>query len=444
MGIFEQAIMDQVAADEQQRLRRFQAAWRAYYGQDVKPLKVKPGKPDDNVPINLLRLLVNRSTSALIRGARWDYEENETAQAYLDTVWNASRRARTLRWLGLNGAVCGHVFAKIVPARAAAEGRPARPARVLALDPATVSMAWDADDIDEIYRYRIQWNATDMAGRPIVKRQTIEREGRGWTITDAESRPDQAGWTQTSQVDWPWEFSPIVDAQNLPAPNEVWGNSDLEADIIALQNALNFTVSNVQRIIRYHAHPKTWGSGFNASELRAAVDEMIVLPNAQATLHNLEMQSDLDSSLALYDRLRQALHALLQVPEVATGKLDTIAGAISGVALQILYQPLMERVEDKRETYGEMLLELNRRLLIMAGLAPAPGQMIWPEVIPRDPMAERQAALLDQQLGVSQDTLLQQLGYEPDNERAKSQVDAIDAADRLLTAMDRRPLGGTA
>ena len=46
MGIFEQAIMDQVAADEQQRLRRFQAAWRAYYGQDVKPLKVKPGKPD--------------------------------------------------------------------------------------------------------------------------------------------------------------------------------------------------------------------------------------------------------------------------------------------------------------------------------------------------------------------------------------------------------------
>jgi hypothetical protein len=80
----------------------------------------------------------------------------------------------------------------------------------------------------------------------------------------------------------------------------------------------------------------------------------------------------------------------------------------------------------------------------MAGMAPAPGQMIWPEVIPRDPMAERQAALLDQQLGVSQDTLLQQLGYEPDAERAKSQVDAIDAADRLLTAMDRRPMGGTA
>jgi RimJ/RimL family protein N-acetyltransferase len=332
----------------------------------------------------------------------------------------------------------------IMAARPASDGMPARQARVLALDPATVSMAWDADDIDEVYRYRIQWNATGRDGRPIVRRQIIEREGRGWVITDAESRPDQATWTQTSQVDWPWEFSPIVDAQNLPAPNEVWGNSDLEADIIALQNAMNFTVSNVQRIIRYHAHPKTWGSGFNAAELRAAVDEMIVLPNAQAQLHNLEMQSDLDSSLALYDRLRQALHALLQVPEVATGKLDTIAGTISGVALQILYQPLMERVEDKRETYGEMLLELNRRLLIMAGMAPAPGQMIWPEVIPRDPMAERQAALLDQQLGVSQDTLLQQLGYEPDNERAKSQVDAIDAADRLLTAMDRRPLGGTA
>lgn len=437
MGIFEQSIMDQVAADEQQRLRRFAAAWRAYYGQNEAPLKVKPGKPNDNVQINLLRLLVNRSTAALIRGARWDYE-NENAQAYLDAIWNASRRARTLRWLGLNGAVCGHSFAKIQPATAG------RPARVVALDPATITMAWNADDIDDVYRYRIQWNATGMDGRPIVKRQTIEREGRGWVITDAESRPDQATWTQTSQVDWPWEFAPVVDCQNLAAPNEVWGNSDLEADIIALQRALDFTLSNVQRIIRYHAHPKTWGSGFNASELRAAVDEMIVLPNAQAQLHNLEMQSDLESSLALYDRLTRALHALLQVPEVATGKLETVAGTISGVALQILYQPLLERVEDKRETYGEMLLELNRRLLLVAGMAPEAGQMIWPDVIPRDPMAERQAALLDQQLGVSQDTLLQQLGYEPDNERAKSQVDAIDAADRLLTAMDRRPMGGTA
>lgn len=444
MGIFEQSIMDQVAADEQQRMRRFQAAWRAYYGQDQKPLKVKPGKPDDNVQINLLRLLVNRSTSALIRGARWDYDTDETAQGYLDAIWKTSRRARTLRWLGLNGAVCGHTFAKIHAARAAADGVAARPARITALDPATVQVAWDPDDIDDIFRYRIQWNATGRDGRPIVKRQIIEREGRGWVITDAESRPDQATWTQTSQVDWPWEFSPIVECQNLPAPNEVWGNSDLEADIIALQNALNFTASNVQRIIRYHAHPKTWGSGFNAAELRAAVDEMIVLPNPQAQLHNLEMQSDLDSSLALYDRLTRALHALLQVPEVATGKLDTIAGTISGVALEILYQPLLERVEDKRETYGEMLLELNRRLLIMGGLAPAAGQMIWPDVIPRDQMAARQAALIDLQLGVSQDTLMQQLGYEPDNERAKQQVDAVDAAERLLTAMDRRPMGGTA
>ena len=110
MGIFEQSIMDQVAADEQQRMRRFQAAWRAYYGQDQKPLKTKPGKPDDNVQINLLRLLVNRSTSALIRGARWDYDTDETAQGYLDAIWKTSRRARTLRWLGLNGAVCGHTF----------------------------------------------------------------------------------------------------------------------------------------------------------------------------------------------------------------------------------------------------------------------------------------------------------------------------------------------
>lgn len=443
MGIYEDMLRDQVATDERQRTERYAAAWAAYYGQGAKPLKVKAGKPDDNVRINLLRLLVNRSASALIRGARWDYE-NENAQAYLDAVWKSSRRARTLRWLALNGGVCGHAFAKILPGQPAGNGRPAQSPRVVALDPATVSMRWAPDDLDDITQYKIQANVVGLDGRPIIRREIIEREGRGWVITEAESRPDQPTWRTIRQVDWPYDFAPVVDCQNLPAPNEVYGNADLEADIIGLQRALDFVASNVQRIIRYHAHPRTWGSGFNATELRAAADEMIVLPNAQAQLHNLEMQSDLASSLALYDRLKSALHALMQVPEVATGRLETVAGTISGVALQILYQPLMERTEDKRETYGEMLLELNRRLLILAGMAPDPGQMIWPEVIPRDPMAQRQAALLDLQLGVSQDTLMQQLGYQPDAERAKSQVDAIDAADRLLTAMDRRPMGGTA
>jgi hypothetical protein len=116
---------------------------------------------------------------------------------------------------------------------------------------------------------------------------------------------------------WMYDFSPIVDCQNLPAPGEFWGQSDLEDDVLEIVRAINFIASNTARIIRFHAHPKTWGRGFMAKDLRIGVDETIVLPGENAELHNLEMQSDLASSLRYLDMLRQALHEISRVPEVS-------------------------------------------------------------------------------------------------------------------------------
>lgn len=434
MGFFENELMQQMAFEERQRLERFAAAWAAYYGRGPKPLRIKAGKPDDNVQANRLRVIVNKGVTALVgKGMTWDYGTDETAQAYLDAIWKGSRRSRTLKTCVLNGAVCGHTFVKIAPQL---DGMP----RIIVLDPATVTPYWQKDDVNSVRKYRIQWNDVDDSGRPIIRRQVIEQLGPSeWLITDSESRPDSPTWTVTATTPWLYPFAPIVDCQNLPAPNEFWGLSDIEADVIGLQKSIDFTLSNIQRIIRYHAHPKTWGKGFNATELRVAADETIVLPNATAELHNLEMTSDLTSSIELYKRLKEAIHDVTQVPEVATGKLDS-TGPVSGIALQVLYQPLVEITEAKREEYGEMFLELNRRLLILGNMQPSPGTLIWPDVIPEDVLAERQAAVLDEQLGVSQDTILQNLGYDPDAEAAKRDANGTDAADKLLTAMTRRPM----
>jgi len=114
--------------------------------------------------------------------------------------------------------------------------------------------------------------------------------------------------------------------------------------------------------LKYHGHPKTWGKGFEAAELRIAVDETVVLPSPDAELHNLEMLNDLSSAIDFYKRLKEALHETSQIPEVALGKLESTNG-LSGLALQILYQPLIEKTETKRQLYGEMLVDLNRRML---------------------------------------------------------------------------------
>jgi hypothetical protein len=310
--------------------------------------------------------------------------------------------------------------------------------RLVILDPATVTPIWEPDDIEKVLRYRIQYPAVNLkTGKPIVIRQLIEQDGATWRITDQVSRADSTQWVTTAEATWPYPWPPIVDCQNLPNPNEYWGISDLEEDVLQLNGAINFVLSNLARIVRFHAHPKTWGKGFTAQQLSIAVDETIVLPSPDAELRNLEMLNDLSSSIALYERLQEALHEISRIPEVATGKLDRI-GQLSGVALAILYQPLLEKTESKRRTYGDMLVELNRRLLALGGHGEDNRTVLhWPELLPRDPLQERQAALLDQQLGVSADTILQRLGFDPDLEREKSEEAADVSASTSARAYNR-------
>ncbi len=427
-----QALAD-ATNEEIARIRAISAAWDAYFGRFPRPLKVRSGQADDNVLVNFARAVVDKGVAFLF-GQDIRFELDETRQTedekWLSACWEANRGMVALQKLALSGAVAGHAFAKIVL------GQPYP--RVVILDPASVTVRWEPDDLETVALYRIQYTTLDYrTGKPVSLRQTIERDGASrWRITDQASENGNA-WETRSESMWPYAWAPVVDCQNLPNPNEFWGIGDLEEDVIQLNRSINFVLSNLSRIIRFHAHPKTWGRGFSGSQLSVAVDETIVLPSPDAELHNLEMQSDLASSIALFERLREALHQVTRVPEVATGKLDQ-AGALSGVALQVLYQPLIEKTETKRRTYGALLVELNRRLLATAGFGEEHHTVIhWPDLVPTDPYQEAQAAVLYQQLGASKDTLLQRLGFDPDLERKKREAGTAELGEALLTAFDR-------
>jgi hypothetical protein len=435
VNVVSQHVLDARAVDELERQVRMKAAWEAYYGRAPKPLKVEAGWPDDNAQVNYARLIVDKGVSFLFgQDLTFELDEGERTppEEWLDACWDANGKMLLLQKLALNGAVCGHVWAKLAPARVG-EAHP----RIIVLDPANVAVGLALDDIEQVEWYTIQYRAVDPRnGEPVVRRQWIERNGATWQITDEESR-GAGSWATLSSAPWPYTWAPIVDCQNLPLPNEFWGLSDIEGDVLELNNSLNFVLSNLKRVIRFHAHPKTWARGVMDNELHVSPDEVIILQSENGELHNLEMQSDLSSSITLYDRLREALHEVSRVPEVATGKLDGI-GALSGLALQILYQPLIEKTEVKRRTYGGLVVELNRRLLDLGGFGPDNVTALhWPEMLAADTMAERQTAIIDKELGVSRDTLLQQLGYDPDLESKKRQSEQAELGDSLLASFDR-------
>jgi hypothetical protein len=425
-----------IVAEERARLERYQKTWDAYFGAFPPALKVRPGGADDNVAVNYVRLVVDKGVAFLFgQAVQWEMDgetqERTPGEAWLDECVRVNGGQLFFQKLATNGGVCGHAFVKIVPPTVSG-GYP----RLINLSPEYVTVVCDPDDIDLVHRYIIQYPAKGKEGESLVVRQVIERDAGGrWTVTD-EVSVNNGRWETRQAIVWPWDWPPILDTQNLPSPNEYYGLADVEEDVLKLNYAINFTLSNLQRIIRFHAHPKTWGAGFNAQALRVGADETIVLP-AGATLNNLEMQGDLSSSIAYYERLREALHETAHVPEVATGRLDN-AGALSGVALRILYQPLIDRTEQKRLTYGGLVVELFRRLLDMAGYgADNLVTLTWPELAPENRLEVLQAALLERQIGVSDDTLLRGLGYDPDQEREKRETGGDAFGEQLLTAFDR-------
>jgi hypothetical protein len=130
--------------------------------------------------------------------------------------------------------------------------------------------------------------------------------------------------------------------------------------------------------------------------------------------------------------VKAAYHETTQVPEVTTGKFDNI-GQLSGLALQILYGPLLQRTQVKRRTYGDMLAELNRRLLAFGGFGEKCDVTThWPELLPTDPQGEAQTLKTHQEMGVvSTQTVQEKLGYDPETEGPK--IAAEKAAANVAT-----------
>lgn len=420
--------------EEQRRLDAYNKAWDVYQGNLKQPLVVKPDGPNDNVTINYGRIIVDKSVSFLF-GQEPQFELSEgaetPAEAWLTEVWRANRKTQLLQKMAVNGGVCGHVFLKVAPASRG--GKP----RIINLPPEYVAVSTDGDDIDHVWRYVIQFGAEGRDGSQLVYRQTTALTDAGrWEIVDEESR-NGGVFLETQRMLWPWEWPPIVDCQNLPAANDYYGLPDLATDVIGLIDAYNFVRSNIQRILRYHAHPRTVGTGFVANQLKMDVDGTVVLPAADAKLYTLEMTSDLSGSMQQAQELEAAILQLTRTPPVSLAKVEGL-GQLSGVALRILYGPMLEKTESKRLTYGDMLIELNRRLWEMGGFG---GENImtirWPNMLPANRLEELQAAVLAEQVGVSKDTIVSELGYDAAQEAEKKSKEAKSLGDQLLTVFDR-------
>lgn len=351
--------------EHRDRQELYSLYWRYYRGHHRKPIKQREGQADDNVIINWSRKIVNTGVAFLFGGDVQfqldEMPERSPEEQYLDWVWgdDAARKfvkGAFLQSVAQNGAVCGTAFVRLYPPTAPGEKPTLRN-----IDPALVDVITSADDVDDVTAYHIVWKAGD-----VWRRHRFERADNGlmWFIFEEEKTAADRNWRVVDELAWEYDFPPIFHCQNMILANSQWGASDLEdAD---LNDAINFVASNTNRIVRFHAHPKTVGTGFQSSQLSStAVDGFWTISNEAARVYNLEMDSDLQSSRQHKQDLEDAYHQVASVPRLDPAQVNV--GALSGFALRILYGPLLQKTAVKQLTYGGMLAQINRALLVLGG-----------------------------------------------------------------------------
>lgn len=401
--------------------------WNNYYqGNYRKQLRIKPLQADDNIGLNFTGLVVDRSVSMLLgNGLEFDFGENEQAQEYIDSIYDANKSSILLHKAAQFAGIYGTGYLKIIP-----DGTEVRSStenifipRLVALDPYWVTIVTMPEDIEMVQSYTLRFNI-EMDGQETARKEVIERvlsEGDGdtvnWVINNyIVNRSTSGRWELTNSENWPYEFPPIVHWQNLPQPSDIYGQSDIE-DIVELQDRINFVASNISKIIRYHAHPKTWGRNASSpTKTSWGADEMLLF-QGDAALTNLEMQSDLASSRQFLMELRQALFDISRTVDI-TSVADKL-GSLTNFGLHVLFMDALNKISTKQELMGEALIELNHRLLILEGIAHDDGgAVIWPDVLPTDEVAESSALTQDINLGlVSKKTASMMRGYDYDQEQ---------------------------
>lgn len=380
-----------------------------YYDGDHRPqLKSKPGQIDDNVVQNFVGLAVDRSVSRLFRGGvQFVLPEGATKQdEYLKKVWDLNKKEIIMYQFGLHGAVYGTPYCKVHPDELIDPYTDKPYPRLVAIDPEIIRVITNPQDMSRVEQYKIEYKLTrkNSEGRmeKIGYKEITRRASSGetystpdgdevlqdntWVVEEWEQSAQYGNqWALVSSIPWPYDFPPIIHWKNLPSLKSCYGDSDID-DAINVQDKSNFVVSNTGKIIKFHAHPQTIGTGFSLDEIKAvdgAVNSFHAISNPEAKVYNLEMESDLSASRSFALDLRQSIFDIAR--EVDISSMADKLGQLTNFGLQVLWSDAIDKNDTKRQLYGDAISELNRRLLVLAGFeleASNPGTLQWGNPLP--------------------------------------------------------------
>ena len=429
------------------RLRRIKLAWNFYEGYHWEEM---PEQDTPEITVNYCRAFVDKfvsfelgkafsiTTSKVMDGVAIT-RDNRTIFEYLEDVWEDNNQFLFTTEMGQMKSITGDAWVQVRyfdaeelddPFNEYPNGR----IQLLLMPTSVVFPEYDPHQRGVLTKVTIMYTYEKIVKTPILgktrKEQTLYKQI--WTkdecaIIDGHSEPEV--------IPNKYGAIPFVQIKNLPIAGRNEGRGDLE-DIIPLNTEYNMKESNVSEIIDYHAAPVTVVYGAKIGNLEKGANKMWGGLSKEARVENLELKSDLGASSNYISNLKLAMCEVGGIPETVLGGAQAVSNT-SGVALQYINLPLIEKTRLKKTSTEDGIERLNKLILLVSlleGLIKKPEDIetrdfFWnevslPDTLPKDMLLELQQIQQEMKMGLeSRRNAMKRMGKENIDELIK-EIDA--------------------
>lgn len=376
---------------------------------------------DEGITINDTKIEVNLDTDG--DGQISDTEikkeytiKEKTESDFLSQVWKDNNVDILVTELGQTKSITGEAWVKVQyegvdelndPFEEYPNGR----VRLSVLPTQFVFPHFNDHDKDRLESLLIMYPIRTERQTGLLMKRTVETTiiyKEFWTNTEIVV---YEGGIEVDRMENPYGFIPFVQIKNFPIAGRTRGVGDLD-DIIPLNVELNTKKSDVSEIIDYHSAPITLVYGAKIGNLEKGANKVWGGLPKDAKVENLELNGNLSASAIYISDVKTSMCEIAGIPETVLGGASAISNT-SGVALQYMNLPLIERTRIKRSCTSSGLQRVNKMILFLGlhhGLIEKPenismrdflhNEVELPDTLPKDELIELQKIQQEMTLGL--------------------------------------------
>jgi hypothetical protein len=442
-------IATRTAADDA-RVAAYATALAFFHGDQWT---APPRRGETRLVFNYARALIRKTASYVFPGpvgvsalplaeTPIAHEAASLAERLLTTLAADLDLSRLDQLLAVDAAVLGDAALKVTWDQR--RGRP----RVAPVDPAGLVATWAPDDPREVERMVHAYTLSGLQARrlfPDLDLSAIDPEGmvpvvEDWTVSTWGLH---IAGQHLRTVPNPYGWIPYLVAANNPRPLAFWGQSDL-GDLVDVCREINQRMTVLARILELSGAPIAVLENVHGSEgISVGPGAKWELPEgAKAYLLDLLQGGSSQVHLDYLDRLFRVLHDLSETPRTAFGDSGR---DLSGAALEVEIQPLVQKVERLRRMWEGVFVRRNAMLLDLLerfGNEPLHGvrqtTTIWPPILPSDREGAVRSAVSLVESGIQsrRSAIVALGGNDPESELAAIRAER-DLATRPLATTER-------